>query len=97
MLGSRTIFARAFEFPFCVCCLIICHVGHLCIPSRGFYLVTQIFWAQSEAAIELGRSKAVDWHYFRAACTEIRVRDDFLGPLSKIIVFFGPIRIEICS
>jgi hypothetical protein len=70
------------------CCLIICHVGDFCTPSRGFYLITQIFWAQSEAVIELRQSKAVDWHYFCATCTEIRVKDDFLGPLS-INCFFA--------
>jgi hypothetical protein len=57
-------------------------MGDLCTQSCGFYLITQIFWAQSEATIKLGQPKGVDWHYFCATCTEIRVKDDFLGPLS---------------
>ena len=49
-------------------------MGCPCTISRGFYRLTQIFLAQSEATIELSQSKAVDWHYFCTPCKEVRVR-----------------------
>ena len=83
---------QAFEFLACIAwsTYLSCyyHVGYLFTLLRGFYRITHIFGAQLEAAVELRQSKGVDWHYFCATCTEIRVRRNF-GVTSKINDFFS--------
>jgi hypothetical protein len=59
------------------------HVWLLGPPSRGCYLLTQIFAGQSEAGIGIRSSKGVDWHYFHVTCFNFGSERYFEGAFFK--------------
>ena len=67
----------------CACALSPIHLHSIIMwwlaspPSRGCYLLSQIFARQSEARIGIRSQKGVDWHHFYVTCIKFELERSF--------------------